>query len=249
MDQTSNIEPTEKTAGSPSSSKIKRESPWTNLFFNIVIPVIVLSKFSSEDKLGPINGLLLAIAFPLTFGLYELVKKKTWNFISILGLISVLLTGGLALLELDGLWYASKEALVPAVIGLTLLFSKKAQDFILRTMFLNPQIIPVARIEELLDSAEKKLHYQQMVKGSLIWIVISFGVSTVLNFALAFAIVKSPAGTEQFNTEVAKMTALSFPVIALPSTAVLMFALWKLFGGIKKLTGVDLFDEMTRSRQ
>ncbi|TAL42022.1 MAG: MFS transporter, partial [Salinibacterium sp.] len=40
--------------------------------------------------------------------------------------------------------------------------------------------------------------------------------------------------------ELAKMNLLSWPVIALPSTAIMMFALWKLLGGITRLTGMPL---------
>jgi hypothetical protein len=36
------------------------------------------------------------------------------------------------------------------------------------------------------------------------------------------------------------MTALSFPVIALPAMAVMMGNLFYLFRGIKRLTGLDL---------
>ena len=33
-----------------------------NLAFNIVIPVLILSKFSTPDYLGPVWGLVLALA-------------------------------------------------------------------------------------------------------------------------------------------------------------------------------------------
>ena len=51
---------------------------------------------------------------------------------------------------------------------------------------------------------------------------------------------QSPPGTPEFNAELAKMNLLSWPVIALPSTAIMMFALWKLLGGITRLTGMPL---------
>ena len=36
-----------------------------NLIVNIVIPVVILTKFSSAEKLGPLYGLLTAISFPI----------------------------------------------------------------------------------------------------------------------------------------------------------------------------------------
>jgi hypothetical protein len=72
-----------------------------------------------------------------------------------------------------------------------------------------------------------------------------------LNFTLAKILIKSPSGTEAFTQELARMTALSYPVIALPSTIVMGFALWYLFHSIKKLTGLkmdDLFAEKLREK-
>ena len=68
----------------------------------------------------------------------------------------------------------------------------------------------------------------------------SFFLSSVLNFVLARLIVRSPAGSAAFNEELGKMTALSYPVIVLPSMAVMMIALWYLFRSIKRLTHMDL---------
>ena len=98
--------------------KSRRENPLVSLAVNIVIPVIILVRFSGEDELGPVNGLLLALAFPVGYGLYDLIarggfdpvrlfralvrRKRPYDFIhwrrfnpySILGFVSVLLTGG-----------------------------------------------------------------------------------------------------------------------------------------------------------
>ena len=66
----------------------------------------------------------------------------------------------------------------------------------------------------------------------------SFLLSAILNFALAEYLLQSPAGTPEFNEELGKMTALSFPVIMVPCTIVLMASMWFFFSGIKKITGL-----------
>ncbi len=43
-----------------------------------------------------------------------------------------------------------------------------------------------------------------------------------------------------FNEELGKMMALSFPVISVPATLVMMAALFYLFRSIRKLTGLSL---------
>jgi len=75
----------------------------------------------------------------------------------------------------------------------------------------------------------------------------SFFLSSVLNYILAKIILVSAPGSVAFTEELGKMTALSFPVIALPSTIVLMSALFYLLHHIKKLTHLeaeDIFNEV-----
>jgi hypothetical protein len=68
----------------------------------------------------------------------------------------------------------------------------------------------------------------------------SFFVSSVLNFVLAKLIVKSQPGTTAFNEELGRMTALSYPVIVVPSMIIMIAALWYLFNRIQRLTELDL---------
>ena len=72
-------------------------------------------------------------------------------------------------------------------------------------------------------------------------------MSGALGFVLARWLLKSPGGTPEFNAELAKMHWLSWPVIVLPSMAMMMVALWKLTGGITALTGLTT-DEIFRSQ-
>jgi hypothetical protein len=63
---------------------------------------------------------------------------------------------------------------------------------------------------------------------------------------LASYIFKSEVGTEAFNEEVGTMTALSFPVIAVPTTIMFIFAMYKFFGALSKNTGLSLEEIMTQ---
>jgi hypothetical protein len=50
-------------------------------------------------------------------------------------------------------------------------------------------------------------------------------------------ILKSPAGTPEFNQELGKMVALSYPVIMVPSMIVLVLSLIFLIRGLTRMTG------------
>jgi hypothetical protein len=93
--------------------KNDKENPLINLLFNIVLPALILSKLSSETRLGPFWGFIVALSIPLLYGIYDFAKRSKTNLISVLGFISILLTGGLGLLKVDGFWFAVKEAAIP----------------------------------------------------------------------------------------------------------------------------------------
>ena len=80
-------------------------------------------------------------------------------------------------------------------------------------------------------------------------LAVSFVVSSILNFALAVWILKSPAGTPQFNEELGRMTALSYPVIVIPSLLVMMVAVWMLIRGLKTLTGLEMEQILSEQSQ
>ncbi|MCF2856674.1 septation protein IspZ [Pseudoalteromonas sp. SMS1] len=213
---------------------------FSQLLFNIIIPVIVLTRFSGEDALGPTLGIIVALAFPIGFGLWERNKTGKFNFISGLGIVSVLLTGGISLLELDAKYIAIKEALIPGIIGIAIIVSQYTKYPLLKTMMFNEKIMDIKKIESALAQAgnTEKLPKVQVIASNIL--AGSFFLSSLLNYVLAKMIVVSPAGTEAYNSELGRMTALSYPVIVLPTMIIFFIALYYLLTSLKKLTGLTV---------
>ena len=218
----------------------KAESPLTNLMVNIVLPALILSKLSDHSRLGPLWAMMVALSLPLGNFLYSLAKTRKVNFVSVLGFISILLSGGFGLMQLDGVWFAVKEAAIPAVIGIAVVGSLKTKYPLVRTLLFNDQMINVVQVEQELSTKGHTDAFNQLLVRTTWLLAASFLLSAVLNFVLARVVLKSPTGSIEFNQELAKMTALSYPVIVVPSLAVTMFALWRLVAGIRKLTGLTL---------
>jgi len=208
------------------------------IVITIVIPVIVLTRFSSDSLLGPIWSLVLALSLPLFYGLYEFRDKKNINIYAVIGVVSVVLTGGIGLLKLSPQVLAIKEAAVPFIISLTILGSQKAKKPIVPTL-LN-SAIDDELVEKKLAELGNSDKYQRVVRRATHLFAASFLLSTILNYALARMIVTSAPGTTAFNEELGKLTALSYPAIALPSMIVMIFALQYLIKGIKTHTGLSL---------
>ncbi|MBW8782020.1 MAG: MFS transporter [Verrucomicrobia bacterium] len=223
-----------------SASSPKQENLLLNLVFNIAAPWAVLSLLSKPERLGPVWGLVIALAFPLGYGVWDFLKRKHANFISIVGLVSVLVSGGLGLLRIDPFWFAVKDGAMPAIIGLAVLASMKTKQPLVKVLLYNEQVIDVARVDATLEERGNRPAFERLLTRSTYLLVASFLISAVLNFFLARHIIKSPTGTPEFNAELGRMHLVSLPVIVLPSMAMMMFALWWLLRGIKGLTGLDL---------
>lgn len=216
----------------------KQENPLINIGINIIAPSIVLLKFSSDAYLGPLYGLLVALAFPLVYGVIDLIRTREYNFISILGVVSTLLTGGIGVLELPTTWLAVKEAAVPSLIGIAILISAKTK-FPLVKKLLYQMIDPELVESKLPDATAKELFERKTMRATYI-VAFSFLVSAILNYTLAKIIVVSPPGTPEFTAELGRLTALSYPVIAVPSTIIMIIGLVMLIRDIEKITGLDM---------
>ena len=225
---------------SANAKKARRENPLLNIGLNIALPAIVLMQLSREDRLGPVYGLLLALAFPVGYGLYDFAARRGFNFYSALGFVSVLLTGGIGLLKLPVEWLAIKEAAVPFIAGIAVLVSLRTRYPLIKKII--HQVIAVERVYAALRQRGRVQAYERRLVVATYMVVFGLLVSTVLNYVLARVVVVSEPGSTAFNEELGRMTALSFPVITVPSIIILVIALYYLVNGITKETGLDLQD-------
>ncbi|HXA81279.1 MAG TPA: MFS transporter, partial [Opitutaceae bacterium] len=84
--------------------------------------------------------------------------------------------------------------------------------------------------------------FAAILRRATVLVAASFFVSGALNYMLARHLLRSPGGTPEFNAELARMHWLSLPVIAVPSMAMMMIALWQLLKGVETLTGLTADD-------
>lgn len=231
----------------------KKENVWLNLGFNIVAPSLILVKGKKIfESILPVSDNLdvivfvSALAFPLVYGVYDLLRRRKWNIFSVIGLLSVVLTGGIGLMKLSRECMILKETIVPLVLGGAVLATALTKKPLAKMIMLNEDIVDVKKIDDALDARGTRAEYDSALKTATYWVSASFLLSAILNFALASYIFKSEVGTEAFNEEVGTMTALSFPVIAVPTTIMFIFAMYKFFGALSKNTGLSLEEIMTQ---
>jgi hypothetical protein len=220
----------------------KRENLILNLACNLAIPTFVLIQLSKDKWLGPQWGMIVALIFPLGYGIYDLVQRKKTNVFSIVGVLSVVLTGTLNQMKADGFWFAVKEAAIPTLFCGAILLSMRTKRPLVRELLWNDQIIDTAKVETVLTERDRRGDLDRLLTRASLGLAFSFLLSAVLNFGLARWLLKSPPGTPEFNAELGKMNGLSLPVIMLPTMIVTMIVLWKLMTGLNHITGLELDD-------
>ena len=208
-----------------------------NLIFNIAVPVVVMSYLSSDEYLGPAWSIVLALSFPLAFGLYDLKQTKKVNAFSVLGIVSVLLTGGISLLKLPAEYIAIKEAAIPGLIGLAVIITQYGKKPLVKALILNDQLVNWPKLNDTLEAKGLTTVFNSKVAVSSYIVASSFFLSSALNYLLAKWILVSEPGTTAYTEELGRMTALSYPVIVIPSMILLIFALMYLFKQISSVTG------------
>ena len=153
-----------------------------NAVVSVVIPVVILHKLSTPW--GPLRALIFALSFPLCYGLYDFYRKKRLNPISALGFINVLVTGGLALFGIGGLWFSLKEAFFPLLIGVFIWISSMTEKPVVRTFLINPSVMNWDEILNRLQKNNVAAEFARHIRLSTRFLAGSFFLSTILNFSL-----------------------------------------------------------------
>ncbi len=224
----------------------------TNIMVNVLIPVIALTMLSKDGgkpwHIGPLYGMLVAVAFPLCYGIYDLIVRRKVNFFSVLGLVSVLLTGGLTLFLWEegdkvannaAVLFGIKEACIPIVFGVTILLSHWTESPLVRVFLYTPELFDIPRIEKTVRANEHWEGYQKLIFQTTLIMSLSFFISAVANYFLAQHFLQGADTRELYNAGVGKLTGWGFLVIGVPCLVLWMGALFRLIKGIKSMTGLD----------
>ena len=228
----------------------KKENPIISIFFNLVIPVVILKNgnklLSFEQNFIGIETsilvLIFALSFPLFYFLNDLRINTKVNFISILGFVNVLLTGLIGILgERYGIsrsWFIIKEGIIPLIIGLLVLLSMKSKTPLVKELIYNPVLFNIKKINENFPENSND-DFNKIFYHSTYLISASFLLSSIIQFFLASYIVTVDPGHSDFNNQVGTMTWVSYFVVMAPCMSMFGFALWKLIVGIKRITGLE----------
>ena len=211
-----------------------------SILINVILPTIIMTRFSGEDELGAVPSLLVALAFPFFYAIYEMAKQKKVGWMPIIGLVSILVSGGIGLLKLPAEWVAVKEAMIPAILALAILVSAWIGKPLAR-VFLD-QILNKERVHAELEKSGNLHEYERRTAIATWLLAGAFFLSAALNFILATIVVTADGGTQEYTEQMGRMTALSFPVITIPVFIVLTGTIFYIMNTVSKLTGLEAED-------
>lgn len=238
-----------------------QEHPLANILINVLIPVLALSYLSKDPAaaaakfwhIGPLNALMVALAFPIGYGAWFFAKTRKMNFFSALGLFSVLLTGGLTLFlwnkdgtvkEHAAVLFGLKEASIPFVLGVAIIASHWSKTPLLRTFLYSDALFDINKIENKVRELGKETDYQKVLLNATILFSISFFLSTIMNFGLSMYFLgdldhAAKNALELYNEKMAKVMGWGFLVIGVPIMVFLFLTLRKLLKGLRGVTGME----------
>jgi hypothetical protein len=219
--------------------------PLADLLLTLVVPSIVLEGLSKPERLGPGWALVVASALPIGFGIWCWQQKKGLNFFSIFGLIAVILTGGLGLLNLEAKWFAAKEALFPVILGLAFPLSHRFGTPLIKELLLNPQVINHKALNRALDTEPKRVAFEALLKQASWGMLGTTFLSAAGNYALAMRLLGAKApGSEAYVQAIGKLNWMGFIVIGIPLLGITIALLVWLLRRLSALTGLEREDLM-----
>ncbi len=217
--------------------------PLADLLLTLVLPTMALEWLSKPERLGPAWALVVACALPLGYGLWCWRQRRGLNFFSVFGLIAVILTGGLGLLNLSAVWFAAKEAVFPLVLGLAFPLTHRLGIPLIKELLLNPQVIDHPTLNRALDSDSKRAAFHALL-GRASWGMLgATTLSAAANFALALYLLgKKEPGSEAYVQAIGRLNWMGFLVIGIPLVGLTIALLLWLLRRVSALTGLERAD-------
>lgn len=204
---------------------------------NILIPITILLFLSGDDRLGPIPALVLAVGIPVAFGIYTLRRSRKVNAATIVGIVSVTLTGLIGVFTLDTRFFAIKEGAVPILFATLIVISNQTRFPIVK--LLADQVVVRDRVDAALQHLGRESQYRHhLSRTGFLWAGI-MALSGIVKFFLATWIVTNPAGTPAFNHDLARLQATQVPTSMALTMILMLLLMTYLVRGISRITGLS----------
>ena len=214
-----------------------KPSPLLQFIVNFAIPIFILTRFSSESQLGPIKSMLLALAFPVAFEIYNIHKRKKLSMLSIVAICGIVVTGAISLLGLSEGWLAIRRSVpylaVALAVIVSILIKRPLLNLLLKHVIDMERVDAAARKNQTLHTLNQHINRTGYIVSTL------FFITSIASYALTRIVITNNAGTSKFNEEYARLRLLSIPLITLPLLIGFVATIMYLLAKAENLTGLQ----------
>jgi hypothetical protein len=196
-----------------------------DVLLGAVVPILILAYLS--DPLGAVPAYLVSALIPVGWVLADLfLISRRFNFITAFLGLNAIVRGLLAFWFVDGALYALKDTvgslLIVLVFGGSLLLGRPLLGpFVAQA--LDPRT-PAQRASLERLFAERPVARTILI--STAGLALLNAATAAINFALNLWIVTAPFGTEEFNSQVARVNAVTRLTLGVPEFVVMGLAIW-----------------------
>ena len=212
------------------------------LLLNFVLPLIVLTRFSSDTSLGPTKGLVLALSFPVVYELYNVIKYKKLSWLSVVSISGILITGLISLLKLSVGWLALRRSIPYAVIASGIIIAEGFRYSPAEKIA--EQILDIKKIKSAINSPEVSL--KNLFKKCSYLAAALFATIAAVSYILTRLVITSPLDTPEFNQQYASLRIWSIVAITIPLLAGIVAIVMYLVSKLEKETKLDAETFMKR---
>lgn len=223
-----------------SNARKNPSSTGVQFIVSFVLPTIVLLGFSSEDRLGPVMAMFVALLFPVAYELYSLARRRKTSMLSLIAIGGIVLTGAVTLLGLSENWLALRRSAIYFVAALVLAASVVIKKPLIDMALVH--MLDIARVRAAAAERNTTEQLQRRITTTTYALIIFLTLLGISSYILTLLVITAPPETAQFNSEYVRLRVLSLPYTTLPLFVGLIGIMMYLLGSIEKLTGLALED-------
>ena len=204
-----------------------------DILLGAVVPIMILNLLTRP--LGAPTAYVLAALVPVGWVLTDLlfITRKFNVITSIVGLTAVV-NGALAFWFVDGLRFAVKDSMALIITALIFGLSALVGRPVMTAMIMQALGADTpARRAAVGDLAREPAVGRALRNGTLI-VTFQNAAAAVFNTFLNLQIVTAVFGTEDFNSQVAQVNAITRLVLPLTSIAAVGLAVWFIYGAFER---------------
>lgn len=227
----------------------KQPNTLLDLLFTVALPWAVLEYASPATSLGPFWALVVASLLPAGFGIYCWLTHSGLNFLSIFGLVAIIVTGGLGLLQLNAFWFGIKEFSVPLLLGIAFPLSHRWGKPLIAAMLFQPHLINAKAVQASLDTADKQSAYDRLLYRTSLSMGAMMVLAGVANFVLALWLIGDKApGSEAYVQAIGTLNGGGSILLTALLLIAMMVLMMRFMRAMQHLTGLERADMMGAGR-